>query len=553
MPVRVSQYWTFQPNAGDMPSFPVMALQLYALDGYGAFRKLLHKVNAEQAAQTPPDARRAINDIGAGKFIRRVRQIVRDTAQVREELIRTNKTAADENPSRNALVHLYTSQSRPYLNFYGPAQSVTSVPYYQALRIGTQEADAPVLDVRGKAIFIGLSERELAEARDNFHTVYSKARVFLTGVEIAATAFLNLLTNTPVRPANAGEQFFVLLLWGTIIGVICRVSPPLVGGISVLLCAGAYLFAATSEFRANATWFPIVVPLFIQTSFGYFGLGYYLPEELVTQVARDRIDIRKYGQTVYGACLFADVAGYTPVSEALSPRDLSELMHKYLEASFEPVHRNGGLIVELNGDSILALWKGEPDDSSFRSKACAAALEMEKAVRRFNESNPAVTLPTRISIHAGPIYIGNIGAGSHYEYGITGDTVTTAARLDGLNKHLSTKILVSAEVMQNLDGFLARRCGSFIMKGKTHPVEAYELICRSTECTSSQRTACAMFAEAQSAFEARRWDEASQKFQQTELVLNGDELSRFYLKLGTHHRANPPAQDWNGTIVMDEK
>ncbi len=184
-------------------------------------------------------------------------------------------------------------------------------------------------------------------------------------------------------------------------------------------------------------------------------LGYYVPEEVVTRVAKDMIDIRRYGQTVYGTCLFADVAGYTPVSESMTPRDLSELMHKYLEAAFEQIHKQGGLVIELKGDSILAIWKGSLGELVFRQKACEGALDMAEAVRRFNQStDAAIKLPTRISLHAGPIFLGTIGAGTHYEYGVTGDTVTTAARLDGLNKYLGTNILVSDEVMRDLDKLL---------------------------------------------------------------------------------------------------
>ena len=61
---------------------------------------------------------------------------------------------------------------------------------------------------------------------------------------------------------------------------------------------------------------------------------------------------------VYGACLFADAAGYTNLSETMGPRELSDLMHKYFEVTFDPIKRNGGLIVELKGDWIIALLEG---------------------------------------------------------------------------------------------------------------------------------------------------------------------------------------------------
>jgi len=174
-------------------------------------------------------------------------------------------------------------------------------------------------------------------------------------------------------------------------------------------------------------------------------------------------------------------------------------------------------------------------------------------VRRFNQSNEAVNLPTRISIHAGPIFLGNIGAGTHYEYGVTGDTVTTASRLDGLNKYLGTKILVSDEVTRDLDQFLTREVGIFLLKGKSQPIIAHELICRSADSADWQKKACEIFAGARQAFGFRLWHEADEKFLQSDQLFNGDGASRFYRQLCAQYRSRPPPEDWNGTIAMDEK
>jgi len=573
MPVRVSQYWTFQTDAGDAPTFPVLALQLYTLDAYQDVRALLVKARPNQAARLPHDASSAIESIGASRFIRDLRQFLRAELDVDEALVRTAEAARSDHRIIGALVNLYTGANRQYLNFYGPPRSVATIPYYQALQLGDDAAKSAPVDLRGKAVFIGLSENLLAERQDSFHTVFSQTSgVFISGVEIAATAFLNLLTNTAVKPLRASYQITTLLVWGIIVGLICRTMAPLAAAIGVLLSGAAYLFAAYYQFRANAVWLPIVVPLLVQAPFGYIGalawdyfeinqerknirqaLGYYVPEEVVTQLARNVVDIRRDGQTVYSACLFADVAGYTPLSEAMTPRELSDVMHKYLEATFAPIHKHGGTVIDLKGDSILAIWKGTSDDPMVRKKACEAALEVADAVKQFNRSNETVNLPTRISVHAGPIFLGSIGAGAHYEYGVTGDTATTASRLDGLNKHLGTNILVSAEVLRDLDDFHAREIGTFLLKGKTQPVVAHEVICRRADCADRQKTACTTFTEARQAFERREWDDAGEKFSQSEQLFNGDGVSRFYLRLCAQYRLDPPPADWSGTITMDEK
>jgi adenylate cyclase len=182
-----------------------------------------------------------------------------------------------------------------------------------------------------------------------------------------------------------------------------------------------------------------------------------------------------------------------------------------------------------------------------------AALELADAVGRFNQAFPSVSLPTRIAVHAGEIYMGNIGAGDHYEYGVTGDTVNTAARLDGLNKYLETQILVSQEAIGDLDGFLTRNAGNFLLKGKTQPVMVYELLGRAVEARENQKRACAIFSDALTAFRRRDWDAAENKFHQCMDVLGGDGLSRFYLKLCDEYRKHPPPGSWTGVISVDEK
>ncbi len=193
-------------------------------------------------------------------------------------------------------------------------------------------------------------------------------------------------------------------------------------------------------------------------------LAYYVPDEVVDQLAKNMVDIKNSGQMVYGACLFADVAGYTTLSEKLTPQQLSDLMHKYFEATFEPVKKHGGMVVNLKGDSFLAIWKAARADDGLRRQACLAALDVAKAVHRFNGTVDNLDLPTRVGVHSGQIFMGNIGAGDHYEYGPTGDTVNTASRMDGLNKYLGTEVLASEEIVDQVDGLLTREVGKFYAK-----------------------------------------------------------------------------------------
>jgi len=579
MPVKVNQYWTFQTGAGDSPTFPVVAFQLYALRAYDDFVSLLEKASPNQAGKLPRDAGTAIKARGAVRFIRDIREIFESDPlipkKMLEELEHSDLVTSDGNKYRllKSLVKMYGGANRRYLNYYGPPRTLATMPFYQALRLSEDAGRDKQIDLKGKAVFVGLSEVLLTEREDSYHTVFSQANgIFVSGVEIAATAFSNLLEDAPVKPISSNYYVLMILAWGILVGVICRMATTVVAALGTVGLSILYLIAAEYQFKADGTWYPVAIPLFLQTPLGFFGavlwnyfetnkerqnirraLGYYVPNEVVHLLARNVVDMKRGGQTVYGACLFTDAAGYTTLSETMGPGELSDVMHKYFEAIFEPVKQNGGLVVDLKGDSILAIWKASRPEAALRKQACHAALGVAKAVSQFNQSFETLKLRTRIGVHAGQIFLGNIGAGDHYEYGPTGDTVNTASRMDGLNKYLGTEILVSEEVIHELDGFLTREVGRFRLKGKAQALVVHELFCCMEESEEKQNKACAIFSEALRAFRRQSWDEAKEKFHQAIQNSETDGPAHFYINLCEQYKKNPPEGAWEGVIPVEEK
>jgi adenylate cyclase len=540
---------------------------------------LLQRVAPDQAAKLPRDTDAALKDKGVSKLIRDIREIFESEPSVEprmlEELERSDpqSIATEKRGLLKSLIKLYGGSTRRYVNYYGPPRTISTLPYYRALQLGKNAEGGQLPSVKGKAVFVGLSEKLLAERKDSFYTVFSQANgVFISGVEIAATAFSNMLEDRPVNPISSRSYILVLLVWGLLVGIICRMSSIIVGASAALALSALYLFGAEYQFKADGTWYPIVIPLFLQSPLGFFGavlwnyvetnkerqhirkaLAYYVPDEVVDQLAKNIVDIKNSGQMVYGACLFADVAGYTTLSEKMTPQQLSDLMHKYFEATFEPVKKHGGLVVNLKGDSFLAIWKASRAEDALRREACLAALDVAKAVHRFNGTVENLNLPTRVGVHSGQIFLGNIGAGDHYEYGPTGDTVNTASRMDGLNKYLGTEVLASEEIVQQLGGLLTREVGKFMLKGKAQAIVVYELLGRMEESDEKQKQACAIFADALAAFRSQSWDEAADKFHRAIENSEKDGPARFYLKMCELYKKSPPDKSWDGAIPLEEK
>ncbi len=578
IPFKVNQYWTFQQGAGDVPTFPIVALQLYGWEALGDLIQLMKQVAPAYAEKVPGNVERERITRGLVGMIRDLRDLFEGdpmlAERVREALDRSDLSETDGHRYRllKALINLYGGETSRYINFYGPPGTVTTIPYHQALKIGTKSGAG--LDVKGKAVFVGLSEVLLAERKDSFYTVFSQGNgVFIGGVEIAASAFLNILDDTTIVPISMSAHIWLLLCWGILVGGLCLLLPvSMAAGVMVGL-AGLYLAVAAYQFQSYQQWYPVVLPLLVELPIGFVGavlwnyvesererknirnaFGLYLPNDVVDHLAKDMANIKGTTQVVYGTCLFTDAGDYTALSEKMTPKELSDFLGRYFEALFQPVRKHGGLIVDLKGDSILAIWKESHDDPALRKRACLAALEMSESVARFNQSVAPYNLPTRIGLHAGELTIGAVGAMDHYEYRPTGDVVNTASRVEGFNKYVGTQIAVSNEVIQGLDGLLTRQLGTFRLKGKGKPLGLHELMSRSAQAEEARRETCIVFAEGLMAFQNRCWGEARAAFLRCIDVTENDGPSQFYLTLCDQYLKTPPSEEsWDAVVTLEKK
>jgi adenylate cyclase len=280
---------------------------------------------------------------------------------------------------------------------------------------------------------------------------------------------------------------------------------------------------------------------------------HYLPKDVVDQLSKDIAHIQTGGRVVYGICMFSDAAEYTTLSEMMDPHELGKFMNRYYETMFRPVKRHGGFVSGVIGDSMLALWVSARSEADLRDKACFAAVDIHRDLQSYDESFEGVKLKTRIGLHCGQILLGHIGAMDFYEYTPMGDIVNTASRIEGLNKFLGTTVLVSDEVFHEIDGYLARDCGKFRLKGKNTPIRVHELWCRVEDSDETQRDACATFAGGLAAFQKGSWDEARGMFQRVIERLEEDGPSRFYLGLCELYRKDPPEEPWDGVVHMEKK
>jgi len=579
---RVNTYWTFKTGAGDSPTLPVVALQIYAFDAYHDFLGLLSRV-APQHTIAPPDSARALvaaND--AGGVTATLRNMFLSDPQIGERMARElRNTDEDLTPSRTRLIRsllsLYRGNEVAYLNFYGPPRSIATVPYNEAMNSGNGDSQAHVNGFEGKAVFVGFSafsQPEQDRIRDDYQTVFSQpSGLDISGVEIAATAFANLLDDRPVRPMPFAWQLALVMLWGVVLGAACRMLRPIAAGALVVLLASAYLSVVLRQFTVAGIWLPLVMPLCVQAPLALFGgvllnyrdarrerklikqaFGYYLPDKVVDQLIERVGHISSADQLVYGACLATDVEKYTALAETMSPRELGQLMNEYYAELFKPVERLGGVVNEVVGDAMMAIWAAPSSQASVRKQACQAALEIAEALERFNRSIVGrPVLLTRLGLHSGQMLLGNIGASRHYEYQAVGDMVNTATRIQGLGKYLGTRMLASEETVDGLDEFLTRPVGCFLLAGKTEAVCVVELGGREEDANPRASMLYEKFAGGLEAYRAKRWRDAASRFSNILDAFPEDGPSRFYLQRCESYLLKPPDEPWQPTVRIDQK
>lgn len=178
------------------------------------------------------------------------------------------------------------------------------------------------------------------------------------------------------------------------------------------------------------------------------------------------------------AILFSDLRGFTSLSERLSPQEVVSMLNEYLEIMTVAIAKHGGDINEYVGDAILAVFRD--DDASGTLGAVRAAWEMQAGLRELKlrtKNEEVKKLAMGIGIHVGDVVEGNIGSMNRVKYGVVGDTVNLAARIQDRSRDGTLScIFISDAAHDDIgDEFRAVSLGEMTFKGKKHPVTVWEI------------------------------------------------------------------------------
>jgi class 3 adenylate cyclase/CHASE2 domain-containing sensor protein len=182
------------------------------------------------------------------------------------------------------------------------------------------------------------------------------------------------------------------------------------------------------------------------------------------------------GERKYVCVLFADIRGFTTLSESLAPEAVIALLNRYFDRVVDQIHHQDGAVVCFMGDGIMAIFGAPKRLPNPCEAALAAAKRMQSEVVKLNEilvREGAAPIQIGVGLHAGDAVIGQVGSSGRHDYTAIGDVTNVASRLEGLTKDVGFQIVCSKDVFEALEsnGDLVS-VGSQAIKGHT-PVLAY--------------------------------------------------------------------------------
>jgi adenylate cyclase len=455
-----------------------------------------------------------------------------------------------------------------WLNYPGSPHEFRAVDFDQAISRSLASGY-----FREKIVVVGARpevgvQGDQPEAFRNPYSTFD--RPLATGAAIHATGLLNLVRGDWLNRLNPRNELGIIVVWGAVVSVLLMLLRPWYAiGAAILLAALLTGFSMLLPIKQHV-WYAWTIPVMAQTPVALiWGVGYqyivearrrrhirrafalYLSPYMADRIADRDFDLSLGGKEVEATVMFTDLAGFTAMSEPLAPTEVSRMLTSYFTRTSKAIKELNGTLIKYLGDGVMAGWGAPEPDPQHAEHTVLAALSIVQAGK---EQRDAPLLRTRIGINTGIFLAGNLGSEDRFDYTLFGDATNFASRLEGLNKHLGTDILISEATFRQLkDGIQTRALGRFIVVGTSKPAAVYEVLGRK-DAFQPPPSWLESFARGLEHFVKRELDAAEKMFRQTVELRGGkDGPSQFYLQRIERERAKPDTSVWDGTVRLQEK
>lgn len=364
--------------------------------------------------------------------------------------------------------------------------------YLPAWRVVAGEV--PREQIEGHLVLVGASAQGLMDLR------FNPLGRLMPGVEAHANALEQMLLEHHLqRPGWARAlEALVLALGGVVICLVAMhtralVSATVAGGLIAGVLGGGWLAYSQHLLLLDAATPAIAFLLLFVVASGIHhfaserqqrfvkeAFSHYVSPNLVDHLVKHPGQLELGGQRQTCSFIFTDLQGFTSLMEKLDPAQAVSLLNAYLDAVIAIAFRYNGTLDRIVGDAVAIMFSAPLPQPDHPQRALACALEMEAWANRYAADLQAQGIAfgyTRLGVHSGEVIVGNFGGSTIFDYRALGDPVNTAARLEGVNKHLGTRMCVS---QATLDGCTAeqralmRPVGRLVLKGKSEALMVYE-------------------------------------------------------------------------------
>lgn len=452
------------------------------------------------------------------------------------------------------------------VNYYGPKHTF---PHISASDV--MHGRVPKEQIEGKIVLIGATAASAFDLRTTpFDALYP-------GVEVHA----NLIESVINQDFLSRPQWIplvdicVILVSGILLGLIGLFFRAVASFL--LLGAGVvgYLMTDYYLFVEKGWWLNTVYPVFTQLLV-YTGItlhrfvfeerekrfikgafSQYLAPAVVEQVVKNPKLLKLGGQRMVLTAFFSDVAGFSTISEQLTPEQLTSLLNEYLTEMTDIIMKYEGTVDKFEGDAIIAFFGAPISFEDHARRACLASLDMQtrlEEMRAVWKEEGRHELNMRIGLNTGPMVVGNMGSKTRMDYTMMGDSVNLAARLEGVNKQYGTQTMISQFTYEFVkDDVEVRELDRIRVVGKAEPVTIYELVGKTGELSERFREILPRFNEGLEFYKSAQWEHGLACF---ETILEShpeDGPSKTYLERCRNYLASPPPPGWDGVFLMTSK
>jgi adenylate cyclase len=292
-------------------------------------------------------------------------------------------------------------------------------------------------------------------------------------------------------------------------------------------------------------------------------LGQYVsPVVLQTIIENSRSDVlqAEVGLRENLTILFADIRGFTSLSEVLPAEQVVGILNGYFKGMVEIIFRRQGTLDKFIGDAIMAFWGAPLRDADHPQKGVEAALEMLRWLELYNQNLAAQgqsPLDIGIGMHSGEVILGNIGSEQKLDYTIIGDNVNLCSRLEGLSKQYGASLIISESTWQQLSSqVIGRKLDLVQVKGKTQPIAIYQVFGLTDEPAENTARWAELARRSEAAFAlylARQWQAAMTQLKAIARDFPEDRPTSLLLERISGYQQCEPDPTWTGVWTLQTK